>query len=196
MCYRAARRVGIDEVPVVFRDAPADPYAQVAENQRRHGLTPLDLARFIRTKLDEGQSNATIAKRLGVDLTTVAHHLALLDLPPELEDALKSGRCNSPRTLYELSKLHQAQPDRVKALIAGGVEITRAAVAAVRSEHTPVAAAVRSKRGARTLLVQANSQCMRLDQTLTRIKQVEMELPVADVAALRQRVATLMNRLA
>ena len=95
---RAARRAGLDEVPVVVRDAPADPYAQVAENQKRHGLTPLDLARFIRAKVDEGESNATIAKRLVMDPTTVAHHLALLDLPPELDDALKSGRCTSPRT--------------------------------------------------------------------------------------------------
>jgi ParB family transcriptional regulator, chromosome partitioning protein len=196
MRYRAARRAGLDEVPVVFRHAPADPYAQVAENQRRHGLTPLDLARFIRTQAVEGQSNATLAKRLGMDLTTIAHYLALLDLPPALDDALKSGRCTSPRTLYELSKLHQAQPEQVKTLIAGGSEITRAAVAAVRSEHPPVAPAVRSKRGAPSLLIQANGQCARLEQTLIRIKHVEKELVAADLDALRQRVATLMNRLA
>jgi ParB family chromosome partitioning protein len=196
MRYRAARRAGLAEVPVVFRDAAADPYAQVAENQKRHGLTPIDLARFIRTKLDEGQSNATIAKRLGMDLTTVAHHLALLDLPPELDEALKSGRCTSPRTLYELSKLHQARPERVKALIAGDSEITRAAVAAVRSEHKPIATIARSKRGAPSLLVQINSQCTRLEQTLTRLKKVEQELAAADLDALRRRVATLTSRLA
>ena len=72
---RAARRAGLDKVPVVVRDAPVDAYAQVAENQKRHGLTPLDLARFIRAKVGEGESNATIAKRLVMDLTTVAHHL-------------------------------------------------------------------------------------------------------------------------
>ena len=36
---RAARRAGLQEVPVVVRVA-ADPYAQVAENQKRHGLSP------------------------------------------------------------------------------------------------------------------------------------------------------------
>ena len=86
------------EVPVVVRDAPADPYAQFDENQKRHGLTPLDMARFIRARVNEGESNATIASRTGMNLTTVAHHLALLDLPPELDDVLKSGRCTSPRT--------------------------------------------------------------------------------------------------
>ena len=42
---RAAARAGPREIPVVVRDAPADPYAQVAEDQKRHGLTPLDIAR-------------------------------------------------------------------------------------------------------------------------------------------------------
>ena len=56
---RAAMRAGLDEVPVVVRDLPADPYAQVAENQKRHGLTPLELARFIRAQVDAGDSNAT-----------------------------------------------------------------------------------------------------------------------------------------
>jgi len=44
MRLRAARRAGLTEVPVVVRDAPTDPYAQFAENQKRHGLTALDIA--------------------------------------------------------------------------------------------------------------------------------------------------------
>ena len=44
--WRAALRIGLLEVPVVIRDGPPNPYAQVAENQKRHGLTPLDLARI------------------------------------------------------------------------------------------------------------------------------------------------------
>lgn len=193
---RAAHRAGLAEVPVVVRDAPADPYAQVAENQKRHGLTALDLARFIRARVDQGESNASIAKRLAMDPTTVAHHLALLELPPALDEALKSGRCTSPKTLYELGKLHQAQPEQVKALIAGESEITRAAVAAIRAEHAPVVTEHRYKRGAASLLVQGNSQCARLEQTLTRIQQARQELDEADLAALRQRVATLASRSA
>ena len=125
---RAAVRAGLHEVPVVVRDVPADRYAQVAENQKRHGLTPLELARFIRVQVDAGDSNATIAKQLGMNLTTVAHHLALLDLPPELDEASKSGRCTSPRTLHELSKLRDEQPEQVQSLLASGSEITRVTV--------------------------------------------------------------------
>ena len=123
--WRAPQRIGLPAVPVVVRDAPADPYTQVAENQKRHGLTPLDLARFNRRKVDEGDSNTTVANRLDMNLTTVVHHLALLDLPPELDAALKSGRCTSPRALHELSQLHQEQPEQVRALVASDVGIPR-----------------------------------------------------------------------
>ena len=92
---RAAIRAGLSEVPIVLRDLPVDRYAQVAENQKRHGLTPLEMAKFIRERIACGDSNATTAKQLGMNLTTVAHHLSLLELPPALDDALQSGRCIS-----------------------------------------------------------------------------------------------------
>jgi ParB family chromosome partitioning protein len=129
---RAARRAGLQEVPVVVRALAADPYAQVAENQKRHGLSPLDLARFVKRRSEAGDSNATIARRLGMNPTTLAHHLALLDLPPELDQALKRGRCTSPRTLHELSMLHDEEPERVRALVAGQAKITRTTVTAMR----------------------------------------------------------------
>ena len=91
----AAIRAGLSEVPIVLRELPVDCYAQVAENQKRHGLTPLEMAKFIRERIACGDSNATTAKQLGMNLTTVAHHLSLLELPPALDDALQSGRCIS-----------------------------------------------------------------------------------------------------
>jgi ParB family transcriptional regulator, chromosome partitioning protein len=193
MRCRAARRAGLEAVPVVFRDALADPYAQVAENQKRHGLTPLDLARFIRARADAGESNAMIAKRLAMDVTTVAHHLALLDLPPELDAAMKSGRCMSPKTLHELNRLHQTQPEEAKMLLAGDAEITRAAVAAARSSSV---AGRHSKPSAASLVTQANSTCTRLEETLSGIEQRKHELTEPDLSALRQRLAALPGRIA
>jgi ParB family transcriptional regulator, chromosome partitioning protein len=190
---RAARRAGLEAVPVVLREALADPYAQVAENQRRLGLTPLDLARFIRTRVDAGESNATIGRRLGMDFTTVAHHLALLDLPPDLDAAMKSGRCTSPKTLHELSKLRKARPEEAKALLAGDADITRAAVAAAR---TSVVAKHRSTTTAASLLTQATSACARLEQALTGIEPRKHELSESEVSALRQRLGSLAGRLA
>jgi ParB family transcriptional regulator, chromosome partitioning protein len=189
--WRAAQRAGLAEVPVVVRDAVADPYAQVAENQKRHGLTPLDLARFIKGRVDEGESNAFIAKRMGMNLTTVAHHLSLLELPPALEQALKSGRCTSPRTLHELSKLHEAEPDKVRALVDGDGEITRDVVAAMKTErHEPTGSAKASARA--DVIARANAACDRLERALAQVKRpAEFTVALPDLVALRIRVEDL-----
>lgn len=193
---RAAARAGLQAVPVVVLDASADPYTQVAENQQRHGLTPLDLARFIKSRVDAGESNATVAKRLGMNLTTLAHHLSLLDLPTVLDQALKSGRCTSPRTLHELASLHADSPAQVQSLLASGAEITRTTVSALRDSSEDGAASLATPSTSNTLITQANAACDRLERALDRIRQVEHQLAEADLAVLRQRLANLTGRSA
>ena len=183
---RAAMRAGLHVIPVVVRDLPADRYAQVAENQKRHGLTPLELARFIRAQVDAGDSNATIARQLGMNLTAVAHHLLLLDLPPVLDDALKSGRCTSPRTLHELSKLHAARPGQVHALLASESEITRASVSAIRSAVDEPALNEPAVSPPDKLIAQANAACDRLERALRHIKPTDAS-PIAAPALIALR---------
>jgi ParB family transcriptional regulator, chromosome partitioning protein len=201
--WRAAQRIGLQHVPVVVREAPADAYVQVAENQKRHGLTPLDLARFIRRRVDHDESNATVAKRLGIDQTTLAHHLALLALPPELDAAMKAGQCSSPRTLYELSKQHAAQPERVASLVASGEPITRAAVAEIRDAAPAPSAALRittrappRANGPAKLLTRANTLCARLDAALLRLSQTDTtSMAAGAITELRQQILAMASRL-
>lgn len=192
---RAAIRAGLLEVPIVVRDLPADRYAQVAENQKRHGLTPLELARFIRAQVDAGDSNATIARQLGMNLTAVAHHLSLLELPPVLDDAMKSGRCMSPRTLHELTKLHADRPGQVHALLAGAADITRASVSAIRSAVDGPAPNEPAVSPTDKLIAQANAACDRLERALRHIKPTDAS-PIAAPAliALRGRVEGIATR--
>ena len=186
---RAAIRAGLHEVPVVVRDVHADRYAQVAENQKRHGLSPLDMARFIRAQVDAGDSNATVARQLGMNLTTVAHHLALLDLSPELDEALKSGRCTSPRTLHELSQLHVERPEQVRSLIAGEAEITRSAVSALRSAPADVTPTAVVPPSSNKLIARAYAACDRLERALGRIRPTSAdEIAQPELIALRIRV--------
>ena len=187
--WRAAQLAELRDVPVVVRDAPADPYTQVAENQKRHGLMPLDLARFIRGRVDAGDSNATVARRLGMNLTTVAHHLALLELPPELNEALKSGRIRSPRTLHELSNLHAEQPEQVRALMTSGAEITRRAVSALRAAPETGEGGDTGSSPGNKLVAQANVACGRLERALSRIQPSNPDqVSLPELMALRIRV--------
>jgi ParB family chromosome partitioning protein len=189
---RAALKAGLELVPVVVRDAAADPYAAVAENQKRRGLSPMDLARFIKGRVEAGESHAAISRKLGMDLTTVAHHLALLHLPAPVDRALKTGLCTSPRTLYELSKLHDEKPGKVSALIAGG-GITRSAVAALKAPHASAPPAPSRKP---IELAKATIACAALEQSLDKLNGVRAALADSDIAELRQRLTGLANRLA
>ena len=192
---RAAIRAGLSEVPIVVRDLPVDRYAQVAENQKRHGLTPIEMAKFIREQVDAGDSNATIARQLGMNLTTVAHHLALLDLPPELDEALKSGRCTSPRTLQELSKLHADNPEQVRSLLDSGADITRAAVSALRDPSGGVVAGEAAPSPSNKLIAQANAACDRLERALGRIQPSNSyKVALPELIALRIRVEDITKR--
>ena len=194
---RAARRAGLELVPVVIGSEAHDVYAQVAENQKRHGLTPLDLARFMRSRSDAGESNAEIAKRMGIDLTSVAHHLALLTLPPELDEAFRRGRCTSPRTLYELAKLQKTKPARVKAIVSGEGEITRKAVASLtKASRSPQAAPRKAvaPRQPRSLAGQAGDLCARLEMLLERMRRPGASVTSDELAAVRRRLADLAGK--
>jgi ParB family transcriptional regulator, chromosome partitioning protein len=191
---RAALRAGLSEVPIVVRDAPADVYDQVAEYQKRHALTPVDLARFIKGRVEAGESNAEIGRRLSMNLTAVAHHPSLLDLPAALDQALKTGRCTPPRTLHELSKLHEVEPDKVRALGASDAEITRAAVAAIKDESTALSAKPKAGRQD-DALARAHAACDRLERALARIDgPPPYTVALPELVALRIRVEDISRK--
>ena len=193
---RAAKQAGLDTVPVIIGAQEHDAYAQVAENQKRHGLTAIDLARFMRSRVDAGESNAEIARRMGIDQTTVAHHLVLLSLPPELDQALRSGRCTSPRTLYELAKLHETKPERVKSMVGFEGEITRRQVTSLKHGSRPPSGAPRKRAGSRrpaSLVRQASDLCARLESLFARMTQSGAQVAPDELAALRRRLVQLAS---
>lgn len=146
--------------------------------------------------VDAGESNATIAKRLGMDLTSVAHRLALLELLAELSDAMRAGRCTSPRTLYELAKMHREEPERVRALLDGDGEINRGAVNAVRAKAVEPAQGARQRHAQPPLLAQADAVCARLVDG-SRLPQplAERQADRAALFASNDRMATLSTDL-
>ncbi len=130
-----------------------------------------------------------------MNLTMLAHHLSLLDLPTVLDQALKSGRCTSPRTLHELASLHADNPAHVQALLVSGTEITRTTVSALRRSPDDGASSAATLSPSSRLITQANAACDRLECALGRIwpsNSYKVALP--ELIALRIRVEDITKR--
>lgn len=126
--FRCSIRAGKETIPA-FVDETSDDFDQVIENEQRDNLKPMELALFIQRKLDDGLKKSEIARKLGKDAALITQHLALIAPPSCIEDIYRSGRCTSPKTLYELRALHDKYPQAVEEWCVGDDEVTRKGVA-------------------------------------------------------------------
>jgi ParB family chromosome partitioning protein len=94
--WRAARRAGLEEVPVVVREvADARELLELAlvENLQRSDLNPLEEAEAYAALQEKfGLSQEEVAGRVGKARTTVTNALRLLRLPEEVRDLLREGK--------------------------------------------------------------------------------------------------------
>ncbi len=92
--YRAAQRLGMEQVPVSVRDVEDCEMLELAliENIQREDLNPLEEARAYRRLLQEFKlTQEEIAKRVGKDRSTVANTMRLLQLPQEVQRDIERG---------------------------------------------------------------------------------------------------------
>lgn len=94
--WRAARRAGLEEVPVVVRDVADDQELlelALVENVQRADLNAVEEAEAYRTLAETFDlSQEEIGKRVGKGRTTVTNFLRLLRLPREVQDLIREGR--------------------------------------------------------------------------------------------------------
>jgi ParB family chromosome partitioning protein len=124
--YRAATIAGLKAIPAFMHRTP-DSYMQVTENLHRADLSPMEIALFIRERMEAGEKRSAIAARLGYKKSYVTEHLALLESPACVEKAYANG-VTSARTLYDLRRLHDEFPEQVDAWCGSGTEVTREAI--------------------------------------------------------------------
>lgn len=138
---RASGLAGKTTIPACVDHQHTD-YQQVIENVQRDNLKPRELALFIKKKLDEGEKQVQIAAQLGVDRSTITHHLALIEPPSCLEELYSSGTCQSAKILYDLRGLHKQFPQAVERFCKQTEEVTRIHVANLKrlpSKRTHIA---------------------------------------------------------
>lgn len=94
----AALKAGRTVVPcIVYHNATEATATQIriTENLEREDLNPIETARELQTAMDVlGMSQHTLSERFSRSQGWVSHHLRLLLLPVELQDAIASGLIN------------------------------------------------------------------------------------------------------
>lgn len=115
--WRAARRAGLRQIPVVIKDVTRQQELELAlvENIQRADLNPLEEAYAYRTLVAEfGLTQEQVARRVGKNRTTIANGIRLLGGAPEVQAALAGGEITEghARALLGLP----AFPDQLLAL--------------------------------------------------------------------------------
>jgi ParB family chromosome partitioning protein len=112
--FRAARKAGLAQVPVIVRRFTELEKTEIAliENLQREDLTPVEEARGYKTLIEHGGlTQEEVARRVGKDRSTVANSLRLLKLAPEFLEALEQSRLSAghARALLSVSDASRQQ---------------------------------------------------------------------------------------
>lgn len=92
--WRAAKKAGLVEVPVIVRETTDQESAVFAlvENLQREDLNPLEKAKAFKSlQAHLASSQEDVAKRVGLDRSTVANFMRLLDLAPAVQEHVSRG---------------------------------------------------------------------------------------------------------
>jgi ParB family chromosome partitioning protein len=111
--WRAAKEVGLQDVPVIVRQASDQDVLELAliENLQREGLNPIEEAvAYEKLSKDFSLTQEEISKKVGKNRATVANAMRLLDLSEKSKSLLKHGRISVGHAKVLLSlKGHEEQ---------------------------------------------------------------------------------------
>ena len=92
--WRATQQAGLATIPAVVADVDSRDRLELAlvENVQRRDLNPIELAHAFLALSEGGTTQEDIGRRVGLDRSSVANHLRLLELPAELQTDVEAGR--------------------------------------------------------------------------------------------------------
>lgn len=93
--WRAAKRVGLASIPVLIRDVTEQESAEWAlvENLQRQDLGAMERAHaFTRLGKEFGLTHTQIAERVGMDRSSIANFVRLVELEPEIQELLRAEK--------------------------------------------------------------------------------------------------------
>ena len=119
---RAAKMAGLEEVPVVVREADDQDCLLLAliENLQRADLNPIEEARAFREMQDRfGMTQEQVALRVGRDRSSVTNSIRLLQLPREIQEDLITGELTPGHARALLGLVNATLQLKMRAFIKG-----------------------------------------------------------------------------
>lgn len=92
--YRAAKMIGLEEVPVIIKNYGQDERLEIAliENIQRSDLNPIEEAEAYQKLIEmHNYTQEQVAKKVGKQRTTIANALRILKLPDEIKKQISEG---------------------------------------------------------------------------------------------------------
>lgn len=87
--YRAAKRAGLRDIPAfIHAVGAADRYGQMIENIQRDDLNAPEIAAFIASRLEQGDDQADISRKLGKPRDWVSRYASVQSMPEFLRSKL------------------------------------------------------------------------------------------------------------
>lgn len=113
--WRASRAAGLERMPAVVSEVDDRDCLELAivENVQRQDLNPIELAHAYRALADNGATQEEIGKRVGLERSSVANHLRLLELSVEIQADVEAGRISMG---HAKALLQERDPKRQLAL--------------------------------------------------------------------------------
>jgi ParB family chromosome partitioning protein len=102
---RACKKIGLKKVPVVIKKADEQEKLGMAlvENIQRQDLNSIETALAYKKLIKEfGLTSEEVAKKVGKARASVSNTLRMLNLPGEIQDAMKEGRIGEGHAKYLL----------------------------------------------------------------------------------------------
>lgn len=118
--FKASTMAGLRKVPAIISDIDDDKSAEIAlvENIQRRNLTPIEEAKSYKNLLDRGyMTQEQLAEKMGVSQSSIANKLRLLNLAPEVQDALLAEKISERHARSLLALPKEEQPDWLKKII-------------------------------------------------------------------------------
>ncbi len=140
--FRAAKMLGLHEVPVVVRSVNEQEKLELAliENIQRQDLNAIEEAHAYRALIDEFRlTQEEVARRVGKSRSAVANTLRLLELSAEIQQALMEGKLSKSHARTLLAETNLTKREHLfHEMLKGGMTVREAEVRA--SHHVSLSA--------------------------------------------------------